>query len=175
MSDPTESGHGRTWQLVTVPSYRLITLRDQDNDAATGADEAIERARHSIAASTGYELYIECVQDIAPVSVLVALRAEAATDAADGYTSAGTYQLECPSGQLALGSPTGDAIAIELEPGMYRAMVTHRGRTAMAERHREILHLADSATELRERANNAAGLEEYRIAMWRTGELLDAE
>ncbi|MFF1615030.1 hypothetical protein ACFVYA_45340, partial [Amycolatopsis sp. NPDC058278] len=89
--------------------------------------------------------------------------------------SAGTYQLECPSGQLALGSPTGDAIAIELEPGMYGVMVTHRGRTAMAERHREILHLADSATELRERADNAAELEEYRIAIWRTGELLDAE
>ncbi|MFF1611934.1 hypothetical protein ACFVYA_29465 [Amycolatopsis sp. NPDC058278] len=98
MPDPTEPGHGRTWQLVTVPSYRLITLRDQDNDAATGADEAIERARHSIAASTGYELYIECVQDIAPVSVLVALRAEAATDAAEGYTSAGAYLVIGVSG-----------------------------------------------------------------------------
>jgi hypothetical protein len=175
MSDRTEPGHGRSWQLVAVPSYRLITLRDQDNDAATGADEAIEQARHSIAASTGYELYIECVQDIAPVSVLVELRAEAATEAAGGYTSAGIYQLECPSGQLALGSPTGQAIAIEIEPGMYGAMVTHRGRTAMAERHREILHDADSATELRERANSAAGLEEYRTVIWRTGCLLDDE
>ncbi|GHG41721.1 hypothetical protein GCM10017567_74230 [Amycolatopsis bullii] len=107
--------------------------------------------------------------------MLVELSAEAVTEAAEGYTSAGTYKLECPSGQLALGSPTGQAIALEIEPEVYGAMVTHQGRTAMAARHREILHGADSATELRESANSAAELEKYRISIWRTGRVLDDE
>ncbi len=43
-------------ELITVPSYRLITVRDQDNDDGTGLDEAITEAQTAVVASTGYEL-----------------------------------------------------------------------------------------------------------------------
>ncbi|MFC4086636.1 hypothetical protein [Amycolatopsis samaneae] len=176
MPDENNARPPSAYQLRTVPAYRLITLRDQDNDAGVGARDAIERAGTTIVASTGYELYISCAQDLLPVLVRVEIREDyPAGENADA--SSLRLTLECPSGRLVLGSPTGEAIGIDLTtgPGVYRVLVTHHGRLE-AERRREQLltRLAENpGLDLRAAAEEHSGLERYTVALWRTGDLRD--
>jgi hypothetical protein len=162
-----------TYQLVTVPSYRLITLRDQDCDAAPDSAGTIDDARRAVAASDGYELFIDCAQDILSVTVSVDVRNES-PELSHATDRSAVLDLECPSGELALGSPTGDAIGIEVEPGIYSLIVEYEGRQAAVGRRREILdERARSSADLYTAANGSAGPEQYRLSMWRTGPVSD--
>ncbi|MGW5715318.1 hypothetical protein ACWEVP_04065 [Amycolatopsis sp. NPDC003865] len=162
-----------TYQLVMVPSYRLITLRDQDCDAAPDSASTIDDARRAVAASDGYELFIDCAQDILSVTVSVDVRNES-PELSRAIDRSPVLDLQCPSGELALGSPTGDAIGIEVEPGAYSVIVEHEGRQAAAERRQQILdERARSSTDVHTAANESAGPEHYVISMWRTGPVSD--
>jgi hypothetical protein len=162
-------------ELRTVPAYRLITLRDQDNDADTGGREAIDQAQRSIVASTGYELYISCAQDLIPISVQ--LEVWSGRPSHDDSLSPSPLTLECPTGQLVLGSPTGDAVGIELTtgPGIYDLLVTAHGRPEAQQQREQILAALGSSSDidLRATAEQHATLERYTISMWRTAELED--
>ncbi|MFI5586310.1 hypothetical protein ACIA5G_14810 [Amycolatopsis sp. NPDC051758] len=172
MPHDDETARLATYQLVTVPSYRLITLRDQDCDAAPDSDGTIDDARRAVAASSGYELFIDCAQDLLSVTVTVHVRTD--SPEVSRADRSPVLELECPSGELALGSPTGDAIGIEVEPGTYSLIVEYEGRQAAAERRQEILdERARSGTDLHTAANASAGPEQYLLSMWRTGPVSD--
>ncbi|WP_434441593.1 hypothetical protein [Lentzea sp. E54] len=145
-------------EFTTVPSYRLITVRDQDNDAGEGVTEAITRAQTAVVASTGYELVINCAQDLLPVSAQLETWSARPADAGEpAWSAPQTFELECPSAQLVLGSPTGDAFDATLPagPGVYAVDVTYQGREqALAAR---------------------GGFEKYRIRMWLVASLPDNE
>lgn len=117
-------------ELIAVPSYRLITVRDQDNDAGVGLDEAITQAQTIVAASTGYELVICCVQDLLPVSArLEAWSAQPTEVGAPDWSTPQVFELECPSALLVLSSPTGEALDADLPtgPGIYALESPTRG------------------------------------------------
>ncbi|MFJ8962765.1 hypothetical protein ACIRG5_25575 [Lentzea sp. NPDC102401] len=166
-------------ELITVPSYRLLTVRDQDNDAGLGADEAITQAQASNAASTGFELVISCAQDLLPVSATLEAWSAHPVESSDPVWSAPqTFELECPSGLLELSSPTGDALGTELPtgPGLYAVEVAHHGREqALAARqevleHEDIIGRQQALTDAR-----PGGFEKYRIRMWLVGTLPNDE
>jgi hypothetical protein len=85
--------------------------------------------------------------------------------------------LECPSGQLILGSPTGDAIGIELTtgPGVYGLLVAANGRAEAQRQREQVLATLGSSPDidLRAATEQHADLERYIISMWRTAELED--
>lgn len=150
-------------ELVAVASYRLITLRDQDNDAGVGLDEAIARAQTAVVASTGYELVINCVQDLMPVSARLEVWSGRPAPAGEpGWSAPQVFELECPSGLLVLGSPTGEALDADLPagPGVYGFEVAHRGRDqALAMSQEDLLNARQG------------DFEQYRMRVWFAGEL----
>ncbi|SDZ34220.1 hypothetical protein SAMN05216215_106151 [Saccharopolyspora shandongensis] len=144
-------------QLTTVPAYRLITLRDQDTEPAANTRGIIEQAQQTIAASTDDELYISCAQDLSPVTVTVHVW-DSQPDTSQSLSS--RLSLHCPSGQLVLGSPTGDAIGIELPhgPGTYSAVEYHRQLLAQLE--------ATPSEPLPAPADRRPDTEHYLIHLW---------
>ncbi len=157
-------------EMTTVPAYRLITLRDQDNDAGVGSAEAIDRAATSVVAGTGYELFVNCVQDLFAVTVRVVLR--------DGGPPAGGshFSLECPTGLLVLGSPTGEVTDFSLPtgPGEYHVAVTHAGRDEARRVRRDVLERLDDPSVVDE-LERYAGIERYSIDLWFAGPLEDED
>jgi hypothetical protein len=150
--------------FVTSPGYSLITLHDQDCDAGTNAGEAITAAQTSVAASTEYCLYVSCAQDIIPVTIKVAIW--------DGPPEGrGEHlRLECPSGDLMLGSPTGEIFRVELPrgPGDYTVMVTHEGRAEADAQRCQLLAQLDEIDDLSDAAEEHIGVERYTIALWQS-------
>ncbi|MBB5957925.1 hypothetical protein FHS29_004533 [Saccharothrix tamanrassetensis] len=125
-----------TAQLVLIPFYRMIRLRDVDNDADVGGAEAIGAANRDGYASTGYELFVTCAQDLEPVTLTVTITTTPVEPA--------MFELECPSGHLVFGAPTGqhgDLLAPG-GPGVYTG------------------HLVSTP-------------DECRITLWRTGDVED--
>lgn len=165
------------YELISVPSYRLITLRDQDNDATPDPIQLITDAEANTAAANEYELIISCVQDL--LTVLTRLEVWSGRppgpERADWSTPL-EFSLECPSGQLALGSPTGESIAVNLPegPGVYGVELVHRGRERAQELRSEILHggSIEQGVESVE-ASDEAKVERYCIRMWRQAPLPD--
>ncbi|WP_394618298.1 hypothetical protein JNUCC0626_04120 [Lentzea sp. JNUCC 0626] len=157
-------------ELITVPSYRLLTLRDQDNDADEGVDEAISQALTAVAASTGHELVISCAQDLLPVSATL----EAWTAPPDGpddpaWSTPQTFELEFASALLVLGSPTADAISLELPagPGVYAVDVAHKGRDRALAARQDVLEHEDIISRKQELTDaHPGGFERYRIRAW---------
>ncbi|SDH33087.1 hypothetical protein SAMN05216553_11989 [Lentzea fradiae] len=166
-------------ELITVPAYRLLTVRDQANDAGVGLDEAITRARATIVASTGYELVITCAQDLLPVSARLETWSAPPEDADEpGWSEPRFFELECPSGLLVLSSPTGDALDARLPagPGVYALKVTHQAREQALAARQEILEHEDIATHAEALADaQPGGFERYRIRMWLSAALPDEE
>ncbi len=156
-----------THRLIFVPDYRLIFLSDQDNDAGPGAFGVLEEAARDVAASDGYTLVITVAQDLLPVGVTATIWD------ADPYTApdAAQLRLECPSGQLALGSPIGGGIAIYLEPGTYAVTVEHHGRDNADARRHEILHQRTSSDDFEALIDATPLTEQYTITLWRTGDI----
>lgn len=166
-------------ELITVPSYRLITVRDQDNDAGVGLDEAIAQAETAVVASTGYELVISCAQDLLPVSArLEAWSAQPAVTDEPGWSAPQVFELECPTGLVVIGSPTGEALGTDLPagPGIYALDVVHQAREqALAARqdvleHEDIIGRKQAVVDAQ-----PGGFERYRIRMWLTAPLPDDE
>jgi hypothetical protein len=109
MPDETASRMLAEHELRTVPAYRLITLRDQDNDADTGGREAIDQAQSSVAASTGYELYISCAQDLIPISVRV--RVWSGRPSHEGNVSPSPWHWNAPPASSSLDHPPATRLA----------------------------------------------------------------
>ncbi|GAA2806035.1 hypothetical protein [Saccharopolyspora taberi] len=153
-------------QLTTIPAHNLITLRDQDTAPSPDPRGVIEQAQHDVAASTDDELYISCAQDLSPVTVTAHIW-DSHPDTIEHLGPPLT--LHCPSGQLVLASPTGDAIGIELPqgPGTYALRITHHGRTTAAEYRRQLLTSLDTPSgSLPAPADRRPGTEHYRIHLW---------
>ncbi|MEV6909065.1 hypothetical protein [Amycolatopsis sp. NPDC051071] len=160
-----------THRLTITPDYRLVFLNDQDNDAGPGASGVLADAARNVAASDGYTLVITVAQDLLPVGVTTTIWDS------DPHTAPGAarLRLECPSGQLALGSPTGGGIDLYLEPGTYAVTVKHHGRDTAAARHQEILHEYTSSDDLEALITTTPLTERYTITMWRTGDIGDTD
>ncbi|MFD6070530.1 hypothetical protein [Amycolatopsis lurida] len=159
-----------THRLITVPAYRLVTLSDQDADADPGSVSLLEEAARDIAATDGSTLTISVVQDLLPVGLTVTVVNATPHAAARSVTP---LRLDCPSGQLTLGSPTGSVIGIDVEPGTYSVTVEHQGRDAAATRHQEILHQTSSVDDIEAAVDSTPLTEQYTITMWRTGDIDD--
>jgi hypothetical protein len=157
-------------ELITVPSYRLITVRDQDNDAGMDLDEAITEAQTAVVASTGYELVISCAQDLLPVSArLETWSARPAEAGEPGWSTPQLFELECPSGLLVLSSPTGDALDADLPtgPGIYALEVAHQAREQALAARQDVLEHEDITTRKEALVNaQPGGFERYRIRTW---------
>ncbi|CCH30931.1 hypothetical protein ABZ816_01525 [Actinosynnema sp. NPDC047251] len=141
----TRIGHHR---LVSRPAYRLITLRDIDNDAGVGTEDALRRSYADVVAASDYELFVQCVQDLVPVTVDIEVWSGEPVTV--GGSPARVFTVEFPSGTFVLGSPTGAAIDGELPegPGYYVLDVGFQGR-------------------------EGDGVECCLIRLWRTGDLPD--
>jgi hypothetical protein len=152
-------------EMTTVAAYRLLTLRDQDNDAGVGSAAAIDRLSTSVAASTGYELFIGCVQDLFPVTARVAVWDGEPETVAGGLRCPG---LECPTGLLVLGSPTGEVTDFTLPagPGEYHLTVTHAGREEAERVRREVLERLGHDPNVTDELGRYAGIERYSVDLW---------
>ncbi|WP_112267063.1 hypothetical protein [Lentzea terrae] len=166
-------------ELITVPSYRLITVRDQDCDAGVGVDEAIVRAGTAVVASTDYELVISCAQDLLPVSVrLEAWSSQPAETDEPDWSTPQVFELECPTGLLVIGSPTGEATETNLPagPGIYALSVVHQAREQALAARQDVLEHEDITGRVFALVEaQPGGFERYRIRMWLTGPLPDDE
>ncbi|HUQ56328.1 hypothetical protein [Lentzea sp.] len=166
-------------ELITVPSYRLITMRDEDNDAGAGLDEAITQADTVVVASTGYELVISCAQDILPVSVHLEVWSARPADADEpGWSRPRAFELECPSALVVLSSPTGGALDASLPggQGVYALDVVYRGREQALAARRHVLEHEDTVSHVQAvAATQPGGFERYRIRMWLMAPLPDED
>lgn len=163
------------YHLVTVPAYRLITLRDQGIGPGADPGPIVRQAQEHIAANTGYELYLSCAQDLIPAAIRVEIWTDQPPDSGDARVHQVTLSpptLECSSGELVLGSPTGEAIGVKVtEPGIYTLRISHHGRIDATERRDQLLALHGATTNLSAAADEYAATERYIIQMWQTGAL----
>jgi hypothetical protein len=157
-------------RITLTPDYAMVTIRDADSDAAVGSAEAIDAACRDIAASTGYEIYVCCVQDRLAVTVDVSVDNNAVWEDADGLIE---LPLTSPTGQLRVGDVTGAAIAVDLPdgPGLYQVTIGHRGRAAAAEL---VLRLNRDLSGIdfdsqQQRLDEHASAEHYLVRLTRTG------
>ncbi|WP_137816871.1 hypothetical protein [Gandjariella thermophila] len=147
-------------------------MRDQDNDAGVGADAAIAEAQEGIAASTGYELYIHCAQDLLKVHATLEIWDDTPypDSQVEQWGTPRTFRLECPSGEMSMGTPTGEAIGADLPagPGIYTIDLTHRGRDEADRLRKRIMVRYDTIPldQLPDELEPHAGIEQYRIRMW---------
>jgi hypothetical protein len=163
MSTPLAEYH-----LRTVPEYRLVTLRDPENDAGVDVGRVVRTAEREVAASTGYEIVVSCVQDLIPVDVTVAPYGSAPDSGSTNVVTG--LVVECPSGQLVVGSPTGETIVASLPtgPGRYAAVVEYRGREQSRDQRQRLVDGLAAIEDLRTAANQYAGTERYVIRLWPT-------
>jgi len=172
-----------THNLTGSPAYKLLVLRDRYCDAAVGADEAIAEANRNMAASTGYEIYLVVRQDLVDVRADVEIwdGDPGENRQADAWTGPTVFDLDCPTGELVLGSPTGTYIG-GIDPpqgsGRYAVALYHRGREQAEEAWREVaavMGLPDNDARIAELLDRHAGVEQYLLRVWRKGELPPAE
>lgn len=170
-----------THDLLAYAEYGLLTVRDQDCDAGIGANEAIDRARKNVAASTGYELFIHCAQDLFKIAADLEVwdGAPPANVATERWSDPLEFELHCPSGDIALGSPTGAAIGLSLPDGagVYAIQVHHTGRDTATVRFQDyVRRLGTIPAEQSDReGQSAAGIERYLLRMWKNADLPDRD
>lgn len=166
-------------ELILLPAYQLITVRDPDIDVTDHSASVIASARADVVASTETELFIHCAQDFIKVTTRLELwpRRPATAEPDGEWTTSPTFELVSPSGQLVMGTPTGEAVDLPLDegPGLYGVDVLYRGRdhtvalrSSMFATHQDVL--SDQAQQERELH---AGTEQYRIRVWRETSLPD--
>ncbi|MBW4717403.1 hypothetical protein [Saccharothrix obliqua] len=107
--------------FTLIPAYKLITLRDADNDAGTDSANAVTAARRDGIHSTGSELYIHCPTDTQPITITLTVTAQ------PSQPHSPTFEVECPSGLIVLGTPTGEQTDLTLPggAGVYTGHVTN--------------------------------------------------
>lgn len=171
-----------THTLVLRPDHLILLLRDIDCDAGTGASAAMTQARATIAASSGYGIYVEAAQDAIPLRVTVETwEADPGPGAGDGWTGPVALDLDCPTGQLQVGDDMGnaiDGIIAPHGPGRYHVTVHHHGRHQALEHERQVIaalapgHDADHIDAL---SAELEGTERYLFRLWWHGPLPDDE
>lgn len=155
-------------QLRSVPAYRLLTLMDAEHGASDG--EAARAARQQEIAGTGQEIAVLVAQDALPVDADLELWDRAPTEPPPGgWYGPERLTLDCPSGALRLGSPTGDAIGLTVPPGRYDVHLYHTGRSEaedVAETlDRQLQHLSIPQRPA-ELERQGGGIERYIIRLW---------
>lgn len=159
------------YEFRTTPAYRLLNLRDNENDNAEKSGQAIGTFKGDFAACTGYELAIDCVQDLIPVLVRIQVW-DAPPVAPDHQHWEGslTFTLECPTGELALNSPNEPAFYLSVAdgPGCYKLEVSHAGRREAVGQYRELIEQIVAEVFVEEEKRWELGAERYLIRLWRT-------
>jgi len=166
-------------ELILLPAYQLITVRDPDIDVTDHSASVIASARTDVVASTDTELIIHCAQDLIKVSVRLELwpRRPDPTGPDEEWTTSSAFKLMSPSGQLVMGTPTGEAVDLTLDegPGLYGVDVLYRGRdqivalrSSLFTTHEDIL-----SNQAQQERDLHAGAEQYRIRVWRETSLPD--
>jgi hypothetical protein len=164
--------------LTLLPDYAMFTVRDAYCDAAVGFSEAIDVARRDVAASTGYEIYVCCAQEILKVTVDVHVDRDDVPQLpdADGVIR---LPLTCPTGELRVGDVTGCAIAVDLPEGAgrYDVVISHRGRAASAALAVQLLGEGSGGDfdGWMRRLGEHAGVEQYLVRLTRVGPVPDDE
>lgn len=156
-------------ELVSVPSYALLTLRDQYVDAPPNSADLITRANADVVAADEYELFICCAQDLLEVSARLDVWSALPPEVGAGWSAPRRFALECRTGVVALGSPTGAEIGVHLRDGagLYGVEVIHRGRERADELRGQALRsgsLGDAVDAVE--ASDEALTEQYWIRMW---------
>ncbi len=155
--------------FVSIPVYGLLSLCDQENAPAEDPGSAISQAMKHVAATTGYEVFISCAQDLLPVYAGVRLWDEEPSDenlTADGSSLTVGLSLHCPSAELTLGSPTGENMTIDLPsgPGQYAAVVSYRDREEAARNRATVIGNLGSGHD----PATQEPAEYYVVSLWRT-------
>lgn len=160
--------------LVLQPDHRVLLLRDIDCDAGVGATAAIVEAHASVAASSGYGVYVNAVQGFIPLRIEVEVwDSQPGSDPPAGeWTGPVRLQLDCPTGHLQAGDDMGnamDGIDPPQGPGRYGVAVYHHGRDEALELQRQ----AESALSTDDRGARAdelrelfTGRERYLFRLW---------
>ncbi len=162
------------------PDHLILVLRDVDSVPDEAAATAITEAQRHIAASTGYGVYIETVQNLIDVRVDVEVWDGTPDENPPGdWAGPMTFELDCPTGELLVGDDMGsavDGINPPSGPGRYAVAVFSQGRTLITQAERDVLHALrapdgqDRVTDLRTRHE---GLERYLLRLWWQQELPD--
>lgn len=169
-------------ELVSVPSYALLTLRDQYVDAPPNSTDLIRRANVDVVAADEYELFICCAQDLLKISARLDVWSARPPEVGAGWSAPQRFALECRNGVVALGSPTGAGIDVRLRdgPGLYGVEVVHCGRERAGELRGQVLRSGspnDSFIDVVDafEASDEALTEQYWIRMWWQEELPEEE
>ncbi|GAA2616725.1 hypothetical protein GCM10010399_54550 [Dactylosporangium fulvum] len=151
-------------ELRLRPDYRLIILCDADSDADEGLADAIGRAGSGIAVATDWSVVISVAQDLIAVDVRLVYR-----EGTPGPAEPLEFDIDLPTGTVRLGDPGAGAIGGDIEggPGVYRVRVTTHGRDE-AVAALQALRTAGGYTEAD--LDRYAGVEQYRLELWRLGD-----
>ncbi|WP_125809685.1 hypothetical protein [Actinoplanes sp. ATCC 53533] len=155
-------------QLRSVPAYRLLTLMDAEHGASDGV--AARAARQQEIAGTDQEIAVLVAQDSLPVDAELELWSGPPTEPPpDGWYGPVPLTLDCPSGELHLGSPTGAVVGLTVPAGWYDVHVYHLGRSEAEEAaetlDRELQHLS-IPQRVAEFERRGGGIERYVIRLW---------
>lgn len=170
-------------RLTLCPDHHIVVLRDIDADADPGAGAAISETHQHIAASSGYGIYVETVQNLIDVRVDVEVcDGEPDDDPVDsGWQGPLRLPLDSETGQLLFGDDMGNAID-GIDPprgrGRYRVAFYHRGRDFIAEVVRDLLPLMagpDGDRQLEIMQARHRGAERYLLRLWFSDDLPDED
>ncbi|MEV0131775.1 hypothetical protein AB0H83_25350 [Dactylosporangium sp. NPDC050688] len=160
---PTE-----TQQLTFVPDYGLITVADVGHG---GVDSDLVAAAYStVSAASATAVVIKVAQDQLPVDVFAEVWSDAPQIPHDqGWSAPVEYRIECPSGDIRVGAPAGDAIGVSFAAGPHVVRLAHRGRAEAGDLtavlRRETAG-TDPVTRRAELDRRGGGVEQYLLQFW---------
>lgn len=156
--------------LALRPDHLILMLRDIDCDAGVGISEAVAQARDSIAATSGYAVYVEAAQNFIALRVDVEVWDDAPDIDVpkDAWTGPLILELSCPTGNLQVGDDMGNAISEILPPqgpGLYNVAFYHHGRDEALNQEQHLLSL-DDMSRLDDVRSGWEGTERYLMQVW---------
>ena len=161
------------FDCLATPAYKTLVVHDADADVSDS--QAMERARHEVAASSGYQIYLWSFQDSARVRVRVHVWDELPRDDDQHWDGSATLSLTCESGLLLVTELAQDVPGQWQLPaaGRYQVRVRWRNRQEMLDRVNAVEATYFTGgdidyEQLRARKAEFEGLEEYHLDMWQS-------